>query len=231
LAPQFLDVTLPATRRERTWFWLYAGLGAALIVVIHFGSKRLVYNMEGDITSFLAYVLFPIVFSLLLAVLMLIKRYSVHTYILPVLCIGLLLYPSIHSNLKSIFIARPVAISFQQRIYPLAAFRAHIQPSADMRMLVPWNTAAAMGNPDLEQDIMLSLFNLYFDTNTVRDNFHLVELDEENLPSLWQQDYTYLLLTSWEWELLQQQLGMDAIEQRYIVYSEPGEYFWLLAER
>ncbi|MCU0486776.1 MAG: hypothetical protein MUC85_11790 [Anaerolineales bacterium] len=85
LAPQFLDVTLPATRRERTWFWLYAGLGAALIVVIHFGSKRLVYNMEGDITSFLAYVLFPIVFSLLLAVLMLIKRYSVHTYI-PALC-------------------------------------------------------------------------------------------------------------------------------------------------
>ncbi|HSQ16056.1 MAG TPA: hypothetical protein VLM83_00005, partial [Anaerolineales bacterium] len=155
----------------------------------------------------------------------------VHTYILPVVCIGLLLYPSIHSNLKSIFIARPVAISFQQRIYPLAAFREHIQPSAEMRMLVPWNTAAAMGNPDLEQDIMLSLFNLYFDASTERDNFHLVELNEDNLPSLWQQEYNYLLLTSWEWELLQEQLSMDSIEQRYIVYSEPGEYFWLLAAR
>jgi hypothetical protein len=231
LAPQFLDVTLPTTRRERIWFWLYAGLGAALIAVIHFGSKRLVYNMEGDITSFLAYVLFPIIFSLLLAVLMLIKRYSVHTYILPVICIGLLLYPSIHSNLKSVFIARPVAISFQERIYPLAAFREQIQPSAEMRMLVPWNTAAAMGNPNLEQDIMLSLFNLYFDASTERDNFHLVELNEENLPSLWQQEFNYLLLTSWEWELLQEQLSMESIEQRYIVYSEPGEYFWLLAAR
>jgi hypothetical protein len=231
LAPQFLDFTLPTARRERIWFGLYAGLGAALIAVIHFGSKRLVHSMEGDITSFLAYVLFPIVFSLLLAMLILIKRYSFHTYILPVICIGLLLYPSIHSNLKSIFITRPVAISFQQRVYPLAAFSEHIQPSAEMRMLVAWNCAAAMGNPDLEQDIMLSLFNLYFDANTERDNFHLVALDEENLPTLWKQEYTYLLLTSWDWELLQEQLSMDTIEQRYIVYSEPGEYFWLLAAR
>ena len=231
LAPQFLDVTLPATRREKIWFWLYAGLGVALIAVVHFGSKRLVNSMAGDITSFLSNVLFPIVFSLLLALLMLKKRYSVHTYILPVICIGLLLYPSIHSNLKSIFIARPVAISFEQRIYPLAAFSEHIQPSAEMRMLVPWNTAAAMGNPDLEQDIMLSLFNLVFDTNTERDNFRLVELDEENLPALWQEEYTHLLLTSWEWEFLQEQLNLDTIEQRYIVYSEPGEYFWLLVAR
>jgi hypothetical protein len=231
LAPQFLDFTLPANRREWIWFGLYAGMGVALIALVHFGSKRLVYSMEGDITSFLAYVLFPIVFSLLLALLMLIKRYSVHTYILPVICIGLLLYPSIHSNIKSIFVARPVAISFQQRVYPLAAFSEHIQPSAEMRMLVSWNCAAAMGNPDLEQDIMLSLFNLYFDTNTERDNFHLVELDQKNLPTHWQQEFTYLLLTAWDWDLIQEQLSIDTIEQRYIVYSEPGEYFWLLAAR
>ena len=231
LAPQFLDFTLPTNRRERVWFWLYAVLGTALIVGIHFGSKRLIQSMEGDITTFLANVLFPIVFSLLLAMLMLIKRYSSHTYILPVICIGLLLYPTIHSNIKSIFIARPVAKSFQQRVYPLAAFREKIQPSAEMSMLVAWNCAAVMGNPDLEQDVMLSLFNLYFDTNTERDNFHLVALDEENLPSLWQQEFNYLLLTSWDWELLQEQLSMDIIEQRYIVYSEPGEYFWLLAAR
>lgn len=231
LAPQFLDFTPPTKRRERMWFGFYAILGIALIAVVHFGSKRLVHNLEGDITSFLAYVMFPIVFSLLLALLILIKRYSIHTYILPVTCIGLLLYPSIYSNIKSIFIARPIALSFQQRVYPLAAFSEQIQPSAEMRMLVSWNCAAAMGNPDLEQDIMLSLFNLYFDTNTERDNFLLVDLDEENLPSLWQQEFNYLLLTSWDWELLQEQLGMDTIEQRYFVYSEPGEYFLLLAAR
>ncbi len=231
LAPQFLDFKYPTKRREWIWFGSYAVLGVALIALVHFGSKRLVHNMEGDITSFLAYILFPIVFSLLLAFLMLIKRYSIHTYILPVICIGLLLYPTIHSNVKSIFIARPVAQTFQQHVYPLDAFSEHIQPSAEMCMLVSWNCAAAMGNPDLEQDIMLSLFNLYFDANTGRDNFHLVNMDEENLLSLWQQEYTYLLLTTWDWELLQEQLGMDTIEQRYMVYSESGEYFWLLVAR
>lgn len=231
LAPQFLDFKYPNKRGEWIWFGSYAVLGIALIALVHFGSKRLVHNMEGDITSFLAYVLFPIVFSLLLALLMLIKRYSIHTYILPVVCIGLLLYPTIHSNVKSIFVARPVVQSFQQRVYPLDAFREQIQPSSEMRMLVSWNCAAAMGNPDLEQDIMLSLFNLYFDANTERDNFELVDLDEENLPSLWQQEFNYMLLTSWDYEMMQEQLGLDIIEQRYIVYDEPGAYFWLLVAR
>jgi hypothetical protein len=232
LAPQFLNVELPKLRREKLW------LAGSLVVVVllplamRSGLLWWLARLEGDITVFILNVVFPVLFSCLLAVLVWFERFSYRTAAVPLALIAVLIFSPLSSNLKEIFLVRSVAGQYENRVYPLASFSEQFNFREDVRILVSMDSAAWMGNPNASPDIMLSLFNFYFNTNTARENFAFAVFNEAETASVLGENYDYLLFSQHDWNFLLESLDDRAeLDELYETLVDPKGLFYLLLRR
>jgi hypothetical protein len=232
LAPQFLSFSFPSEKKERMLLALYLAGSLAFLIIFRFVLIAAVDRISGDVTAFMVEILFPIAFSVLLALLMLKDRYTVHSVTLPLLCLALLLYAPLSSNVKDLFVSSRVNRTFLERMQPLAAFEQEIVFHPDMTMLVSHRASQVLRNPNLNPDVMLSLFNFHFKANSERSNFAFVVIDINTDPSELVQDYDYILLTQWDWEYVTEHHSVLAYyQQHYDVYSDPPGNYLLLKEK
>lgn len=231
-APQFLRFEMPARWRERAW--LAGGVALALIglLIVRLGSMKMLEGLGGDFTIFLPSVLFPIALSLLLALILLVERYSARTLAAPLFLLAIVLYGALHSSVRDLVVTRSVRFHYEERVYPLAVFEDRIAYQEGMRMLVSARAAEAMRNPTGNSDTMLSLFNLHFDASSTRANFAHLDLEQARLEQILAPGYDYILLTDEDWQALADPPGAQAaLEGAYEVLDEPRQDFYLLVLR
>jgi hypothetical protein len=233
LAPQFLDFGFPAEKKEKLLLGLYMAGSLAFLVILRSVLIAAVGRISGDVTTFMVEILFPIAFSVLLALLMLKERYTIHSVALPLLCLALLLYAPLSSNVKNLFISSRVNRTFLERMQPLAAFENEIVFHPDMTMLVSQRVSLVLRNPNMNPDVMLSLFNFHFKASSQRSNFSFVMIDSDIDPAELMQGYDYILLNDWDWEYAAEEPTVFEYFQQYyhIAADPPGNYFLLTQKK
>jgi hypothetical protein len=229
---QALRFEVPGRLRER--LWLAGGLALALLGLALVRSIGMVAaeRLETQFATILSSVLFPIGLSGLLALVILVDRYSVPTVALKLMLVGVVLYGALQTSLTELFVIRTVARQYDERVYALRVFERDIAYSDSTRMLVSMNAAAGLWNPSGNPDTMLSLFNLHFDAGSTRANFAHLDLEQARLEQILAPGYDYILLTDEDWQALADPPGARAaLEGAYEVLDEPRQDFYLLVLR
>jgi hypothetical protein len=229
LAPQFLHFHMPSARKERTLLAVSLASGFAALILIRFIMQYFLPRMGGDVTAFMVEALFPIALSILLGLLIMKEHYSVRSVAVPLACLGLLLYSSLSSNAKELFLSSPPARHFQSRIYPFTVFGGEIRFRDEMKMLISSTTAEAMRNPGTNPDIMLSLFNFHFQANAQRKNFSFIVVDENSKSEDFSELYDYIFFTRRDWGFLEENPAILAhLENNYDIHTDRALSYYFL---
>jgi hypothetical protein len=158
----------------------------------------------------------------LLAVIFLFNRYSTRTVLIPLLCLLGLTFQPTFQNLKDLFVVRPVEQQFENKYFPFSAFSDQIHFSGSMKMYVSTDIPPRLGMLSLNVDELLSMFNVYFDANAVRQNFVYSKSPQSISAAIIQQNFNYVLLTAQDWAQVEATPdGLAKVKNVYQVLQEP----------
>ncbi len=136
LAPQFLKIEPPPNRE--TWFqYLVVGTGCVLTL---FGIRLLgmtyVDHIDWNYGKFLLSIIFPIMLSLILGWMFFVKKQTIYTLAVFVICLGTWVLPQLSHNFKYIYIEPTNTIRYELKFYPLLTYQNEITITEDIRMAV-----------------------------------------------------------------------------------------------
>jgi hypothetical protein len=229
LAPQFLDFEIPYSFREKLNFAIYLLAGVLVFYILHKGVVALSIYFQKNYEDFVFIIVFPIVLSILLAFIFFFNRYSTRTVLIPLLCILGMTFQPTFQNLKNLFVVRPVEQQFENKYYPLSAFAGQIHFSGSMKMYVSTDIPPRLGMLSLNVDEMLSMFNVYYDANAVRQNFVYSKSSHPISADIIQQNFDYVLLTAQDWAQIEANPdSLVKVKNAYQVLQEPTDRLILL---
>jgi hypothetical protein len=223
LAPQFLNFTIPASTREKIKWGAFFSIGMVLVLLVRLVMRYLLPKIGWDISAFLVYIFEPFLFSILLALLFFWKHSSLgRSILITVLLIAILTSPLIRS-FKIMVEARPNQVLSGKMFYPFSSFSEEIRYSPDMRFYIAddvWETMGVSGYAK-NQDELLSLFNVYFDASSTRENFPLIDKSVDKYQDLLASNYTYVLLSTIDWQnITADPQARTLLEQNYQVFFD-----------
>ncbi|MFH2101947.1 MAG: hypothetical protein ABIJ39_01135 [Chloroflexota bacterium] len=236
LAPQFLIFDIPNTKREQVLLALLGAgtIGAVLLVPLVMRSAVPALGM--DLMLFVSKTFIPLIFVLILGFIFLSRRVTAKTNIvIGALVLATLMSPVI-SNFKVLFLYRPHPnlLFIEKQVYPFSSFSNQIRFSPGMRMYVSFQVWGTIGNFYYTKNIdeLLSLFNIYFDANSTRDNFTYLENTSASSDDILSLEYDYVLLANNEWQLLSQDAETySRIEEQYSAFFDDRDILALLVRR
>jgi hypothetical protein len=232
LAPQFLDFEFPYCIKEKMRFVIYLLAVVLVFYALHKGVVALSVYIHQNYEDFVFIVVYPVVLSILLAVIFFLNRYSSRTVLIPLLCIlGLTFQPTYH-NLKDLFVVRPVEQQFENKYYPFSAFAGQIHFASPMKMYVSTDIPPRLGMLSLNVDELLSMFNVYFDADAVRRNFVYSKSSQPISTDITQQNFDYVLLTTQDWGQIEAiPEGLVKVKNAYQVVQESTDRLILLTSK
>jgi hypothetical protein len=229
LAPQFLDFEIPTGLKEKLKFAAYLLATGVVFYLLHEGVVALSAYVGQNYQDFVFIVIAPIVLSVLLVVIFLFNRYSTRTVLIPLLCILGLIFQPTFQNLKNLFVVRPVEHQFVNNYYPFSTFAGQIHFDLPMKMYVSTDIPPRLGMLSLNVDELLSMFNVYFDTNAVRRNFVYSKPSRPISTDITGQKFDYVLLTVQDWgQIKANTTGLENVKATYQVFQEPSDRLVLL---
>lgn len=229
LAPQFIDLQWPSDNEKRCRLLLYGGIGLAIAVGIRVILRLIIPAGGLDLGSVVTLMYYPILLTILFSSLFLFRDQLMWHVVNGLIVVSLMVSP-VASNLRSMFIFRENQVEFNKVILPFAAFEDEIRITEDMRYYITYDVldqhALKIGK---NVDELVSLFNVYFDASTTRDNFNYVEAPTGISDALLDETYDFALLTMDDWIAMQEPADkLDLVKEIYEVQIEPGGDFVLL---
>jgi hypothetical protein len=233
LGPQFLNFDLRSVhdRRQRNTALTTFFFGLLTMLLIRIFMRHSFQIKGWDVTTFMSAVLIPVLFSVILAFVFLWKKLSITiSYLIAVLIIAISVIPISH-NIKQIAIAQPNRIFSENLFYPFSAFSNRIRYTSNMKFLISPDVWREMDVSYFAKDRVeiSSLFNVFFDSYSTKDNFAipagLIEIPDKLLDDT----YSYALLSLDDWhEISGSPKDKLLLEQRYSVFVDEQDRIVLL---
>jgi len=202
LGPQFLELKFPS--QPKNFLLSLGGLALLLaaLVGLHLALRTNLLERGQDIGVFLATILNPIFLTLILGMSFFKQRLNLGlSLIVLTLSLGILSAP-LGSNLREMLQHQSNAHQTQRLFHPFAAFAEDIAYEEDMRFYASQNVWVEMGITQFGKDSneVASLFNLYFDARSNKDQYTLSTDPLQILAQAQTADYSYILLSSLDWQ-------------------------------
>ena len=233
LGPQFLNLDLrnihENNKRLTAISFFIIGLFALFVFRI---SIRYIFNNTGwDITIFMAAVITPVLVTIILACVFLLKRIPLYaSYLISVLLIAIVSVPITH-NLKQIIINQPNKIASERLIYPFTSFSGKIEFTSDMKFYISQDVWRKMETSYFLKDRVeiSSLFNIVFNASSTKNNF-ITPNESATIPlDLDDSIYSSVLLSIDNWQAINtNQELITWIEENYTVYYDRANILILL---
>jgi len=229
LAPQFLDFEWSKNTKERAGFWGLLILGFGLLWVMRNSFIAWTDRINWDYARFLDSIFYPVVLSLLLGLILFLRKFKWLSGAIAVVCILALMLAPLTHNQKYIFRTSSTGKIFNQVYYPFITYQAQIHYLPGMQMFFSANVSSENEMLSDNRDELKALFNAYFDGRTNGDNF-MIEWEREKIPEeISNQRYDYALLNQADWEMVEESPGLkESIQDMYQVFADPSEQVVLL---
>jgi len=210
-------------------------LGLVLYAGLRIGIRSIFPPLGISVAYLITVIVNPLFFTTLLAILLLIPNSSYYRNLVVLLTMLILMISSLIFNFKTA-INSPISLNnirskqFQEIIYPLRAFSGEIQYFPDMRLATSttiWNSVLTKNIDELK-----NLFNVIFDANATRGSFIFTDDLDQLLSKAMDQDFTYILITTDEWNqtLSKPSLAAD-IQESYRILIEDRKWYVLLMRK
>jgi hypothetical protein len=233
LGVQLLNFEWPSTLRGRAILLGVFGGGMLLFLAVRLLIKHSLPASGWDEGVYLEAVFFPLVFSLILVVFLLLKRPSNMASAGLSVMIVAILTSHLTSNFRSMFIARPNQKQIELIFYPLSAFASDIEVTPGMQIYIASDTWTSVDQwwTAKNHEEMAYLFNVYFDAGLSRDQ--VTSPDNGDIGSdILQTRYSYVLMRTYEWARIEQDASiLTRVQQDYDMFTEPKDLLVLLRAR
>jgi hypothetical protein len=236
LGPQFLNLdlrTIANRRRRITALAVFLG-GLLVMVLIRTLMKPIFQNKGWDVTTFMAAVFIPILFSTILALVFFWRKIPLPvSYLIAVLIIAIAIIPISH-NLKQIVINQPNRIFSENYLYPFSAFSDQIKFDPAMQFYISNDVWRKMGTSYFAKDPneISSLFNVYFDSRSTKSNFKMASDLKEIGKNILSSRFPDVLLSIDDWRNLAASDDFkEQVENKYQIYFDPQSILVLLKSK
>lgn len=232
LAPQFVDIRWPESRRQKNCLILISGIGLVIAVGIRV-LLRLVVPARGlDLGSVVILMYYPILITFLFASLFLFREKWIWQVVNALILVSLLVSP-VTSNLRSMFIFRENQEQFNEVILPFVEFEDELDFNQSTNFYFTYDV---FDQHELKigknVDELVALFNVYFNASTTRQNFTYQETPADISDDLLSKSYDYALITMDDWIAMQQpEEKLDRVKEAYEVqFGSGGDFVMLISK-
>jgi hypothetical protein len=232
LAPQFLDFQLPDNWKSLSVTFLLLAIGFVFLVGLRSFLIFLSDRLNWTFADFLTNIFYPVILTVLMGIIFLVGKYNKVTVVIPVLILFALLFYPLSHQFKQFILVHPNQARVEERFYPFSAFSQQIKPSTNMIMCVA--PAMTMNRNMLSDkvDELLSMVNVYYDTQTSRGNYRYFSSSPEIPSQLAQYNCDYALMKTDEWMIATENAGENqSILQNYQVNVDPKNILVLLSRK
>ena len=232
LAPQFIDFKWPKTIPEKIRYFGLLLLGVGLVFILRRTFMGWTSEIQWDYGRFLDTIYYPLLISILLAFILLIRRFTWMSSIIPLICIFALLLAPLAHTYKYIFRVPNTTASFNLLYYPFIAFEEKIHYSPEMSFYLSPNIENELHMLSLNRDELVAMFNVFFDGRARQSNFTIGWEPEKILEDITRQTYDYVLLTGVDWNNISANLiDKNSLEEIYTHWVDSGKQIVLLSAR
>jgi hypothetical protein len=230
LAPQVIRIELPNTKRSWIWFMismLFAMLLAWFMRLYWVDVSKQYYF---DYARMLDAVYYPILISLLLAILVWKNKSDWKWTVIQLFCIGSLLFSPLVSNYKYFVTFPKIKERYSVLLYPFESFKTQFNVLEDDLVFVSGNIKEDQNMLSRDPNDIVGMYNFFFDARITRDNIFLGYDETKTGSNLSTREFSYVLLTESDIDQLKTENLWDEIIDNYSqIDSDQTESIFLLS--
>ena len=231
LAPQFLRFEWPRNVREKLGFGLLLAAAGALILLMRAWLMRYAGSMDIDYGRILDSLYYPVVLSILLAVVIGFKRFKWFSAVIPLFCIGAMLLSPLMYSYKYFYRIPKIQERYDELMYPFEEFSEDLEISSDDRLFISpsldWEKSMLSDDPN---DIV-GMYNFHFDARISESNVLMGYTPETLTKYLTTRNVSHALLTQEDWIWLEENTDVEALKSLYRVkFDSLGKITLLIHE-
>ncbi len=202
LAPQFLNITWPDSRKKWLTFGLLSVAAAAVIMILR--SALMVYSgsFHFEFVRFLDSIFYPVLISILLAAVIWNKKFNWSGSIIPLFCIaGMLLSPLLYTY--KYFIRYPkVQERYDLQFYPFETFKDDLKIEAADTMLISADIKRSLEMLSDDPNDITGMANFFFNWRIGRENVIMGYNQPGMITALANKDIDYALISGEDWKVI-----------------------------
>ena len=225
LAPQFLRITWPDSRKKWLSYGLLLVAAAVLMVILRSATMTYSAALNFDFAHFLDSIYYPILLSILLAVIIRVRKYHWAASVIPLFCIAAMLLSPLLYSYKYFFRYSKVQERYNQLLYPFETFKEELMFDTADKILVSADLDRSLGMLSDDPNDITGMANFFFDRRISRENVTMGYSRPAMQNMLAKKDVDYALLSSADWKALSEQ---HEIEAKYQATTDPAGQVVLL---
>lgn len=225
LAPQFLRITWPDSRKKWLSYGLLLVAAAVLMVILRSATMAYSAALNFDFSRFLDSIYYPILLSILLAVIIWVRKYHWAATIIPLFCVAAMLLSPLLYTYKYFFRYPKVQEQYDQLLYPFETFKEELKFENTDKILVSADLDRSLGMLSDDPNDITGMANFFFDRRISRENVTMGYSRPAMQNMLAKKGIDYALLSSADWKALSEQ---PEIEAKYQATIDPAGQVVLL---
>jgi hypothetical protein len=225
LAPQFLQITWPDTRKKWLIYGVLLAAAAALILILRSAMMTYSASFYFDFSRFLDSIYYPILLSILLAVVIWTRRYHWAGSVIPLFCVAAMLLSPVLYTYKYFFLYPKVQERYNQMLYPFENFKKELEFDNSDKILISADLDRSLAMLSDDPNDITGMANFFFDRRISRENVVIGYSRPGMKTALTKRNLDYALLSNGDWKELSTQ---SEIKAKYKAISSPNGQIVLL---
>ena len=218
LAPQFLHITWPDSRKKWQGFGLLLAAVAGLIIILRSAMMAYSAALYFDFARFLDSLYYPILLSILLAVIIWVRKYRWSASVIPLFCIAAMLLSPLLYTYKYFFRYPKVQERYDQLLYPFETFKEELEFDNSDKILVSADLDRGLAMLSDDPNDITGMANFFFDRRISRENVTIGYSITGVQTALTWKNIDYALLSGTDWKSLS---GLPEIMAKYRAATDP----------
>ena len=202
LAPQFLRITWPDSRKKWLIFGLMSAAAAALNLILRSALMTYSGSFHFEFLRFLDSIYYPILISILLAAAIWTKKFNWAGSIIPLFCIAAMLISPLLYTHKYFFRYPKVQERYDLQFYPFETFKDDLKIEGADKMLISADVNRSLEMLSDDPNDITGMANFFFDWRIGRQNVIIGYNMPGMLTALATKDIDYALISGEDWKVL-----------------------------
>jgi hypothetical protein len=228
LAPQFLHISWPDSRKKWMIYGLLLTSAAVLMLILRSAMMAYSASLHFDYSRFLDSIYYPILLSILLAAVIWTRKYHWAGSVIPLFCIASMLLSPLLYTYKYFFRYPKVQERYDQLFYPFETFKDELKFETSNKMLISADVKRSLAMLSDDPNDITGMANFFFDWRITRENVTIGYSRTGMLTTLARKSIDYALISGEDWKALSDQPETMA---KYNAITDPTEQLVLLTPK